>query len=300
MITLDFGNFPVNMKDPNGLAAQIFGEFVNPGDGGFAGEGYFFWGDYTDEFNNSQLWVFGDLMVDPEYLPAEFLDFDSVISEIQVYNNADYNSAYATYRLIAYGFSITGWDAYELFETGNIAGLYSGESLYILGGGVNDTLVGGNLADEIFGYNGNDRIEGKGGNDILDGEGGKDVLIGGTGNDDFSFSGNSNFQVKAVDADKILDFTSSDWIVLEKDAFTRLTLSNVNGNQLQASQFVANTSGNATTTAHRIIYDTDDNKLYYDPDGSNLTKAKILIATFAGTSVDPVLADFWVQDSYTS
>ena len=49
--------------------------------------------------------------------------------------------------------------------------------------------------------------------------------------------------------------------------------------------FAANTSGLATTAAHRLIYETDQGRLWFDADGSAADETRILVATFTGNPV---------------
>ncbi len=77
----------------------------------------------------------------------------------------------------------------------------TGESVYINGGGGNDTLTGGVSSDFLVGGGGNDMLNGGGGNDRFIGGGGNDTMTGGTGADTFIFTG-------APGTDTITDFVS--------------------------------------------------------------------------------------------
>jgi Ca2+-binding RTX toxin-like protein len=103
-------------------------------------------------------------------------------------------------------------------------------------------------------------IIGNAGANVLDGGAGNDILTGSGGNDTFRFS----TPLSGANIDDIADYSvASDDIEIDNAVFTGLA-----AGALAASAFVANTSGQATTAAQRIIYDTDDGILYFDRDGS--------------------------------
>ena len=77
--------------------------------------------------------------------------------------------------------------------------------------------------------------------------------------------------------DTILDFQKGiDRIELDDSVFAGLDLG-----KLDASAFVANATGVATSADQRIIYDTDSGQLFYDADGS-LGGAAVLFGIVAG------------------
>ncbi len=120
-----------------------------------------------------------------------------------------------------------------------------------------DDMLTGNAARNIlYGYDGMDTLNG--------GEG-KDVLRGGDDADSFVF----NSALVAANEDRIIDFVAGeDVLVLDSAVFTGLT-----SGTLDASMFVANADGVATTADQRIIYETDTGKVYYDSDGSGGAEA---------------------------
>ena len=61
---------------------------------------------------------------------------------------------------------------------------------------------------------------------------------------------------------------------------------------LSADAFAINSSGNATASSHRIIYEADTGELYFDKDGSG-SAAKVRFATL-GTNLSLTNADFLV------
>jgi Ca2+-binding RTX toxin-like protein len=105
-------------------------------------------------------------------------------------------------------------------------------------------------------------ILGNSGANIINGAAGNDVLTGGSAADIFVFDSALN---ATTNIDQITDYNViDDTIRLENAIFTALTTTGT----LAAAAFVANTSGTATTTSHRVIYETDTGKLFYDSNGS--------------------------------
>ncbi|EYD75628.1 Neutral zinc metallopeptidase [Rubellimicrobium mesophilum DSM 19309] len=121
-------------------------------------------------------------------------------------------------------------------------------------------LTGNTLAQTITGNAGVNR---------LNGGAGMDRLAGGAGGDVFVFStalGASN--IDTISDYKVVD----DQFDLDDAVFTKLVLGN-----LASGAFVSNTTGLASATGHRIIYENDTGALFYDPDGSG-TAARIQFA----------------------
>ncbi|HML42225.1 MAG TPA: DUF5801 repeats-in-toxin domain-containing protein [Hyphomicrobium zavarzinii] len=139
-------------------------------------------------------------------------------------------------------------------------------------------LISGTNGDEINGFGGNDVLIGNSGNDELNGGLGNDLLVGGSGSDRFIFNTTLN---SATNVDTILDFDanpadgSQDYIYLDNGAglFSALP-----GGTLSSAAFVANTTGEASASSQRIIFDTNTGALYYDADG-NGAGAKVQFAT---------------------
>ncbi|MBR0555865.1 S8 family serine peptidase [Ciceribacter sp. L1K23] len=149
-----------------------------------------------------------------------------------------------------------------------------------IGGDGGDRLYGNSGSNSLYGMRGNDTLNGRGGNDSLNGHRGNDNLYGGSGNDKLSGgSGNDSFYFNtklnsSTNVDTISDFSVvDDRIVLENSIFTKLTKTGT----LFSSAFVANTSGFATDSKDRIIYETDTGKLYYDSNG-NASGGRVLFA----------------------
>ena len=199
----------------------------------------------------------------------------------------------------------------------------------LLGGDGNDVLSGGDDDDKLFGDTGNDVLGGGFGDDMLQGGTGSDVLSGGSGDDilqgdadgdvlrggygDDSLHGGTGSDVLTGgegsdhfvfdtpfngvdDIDQISDFNqNSDWswdedeeadmIVLSSSIFSALA----KGYLLQDS-FVAGTV--AKKAEERILYNSAEQSLSYDPDGSGVSAA-VRFATFLGT-VTISASDFYV------
>lgn len=137
------------------------------------------------------------------------------------------------------------------------------EKLNLIGGG-NINGTGNSHANTIVGNAGNNVLNGGLGADTLDGRGGKDVFL-------------FNSALGGGNVDTLLNYSvADDSIKLENAIFTALAATGT----LAGSRFVANAAGIATTLDHRIIYETDTGKIFYDSNGSAAGGA-ILFATVA-------------------
>jgi Ca2+-binding RTX toxin-like protein len=147
--------------------------------------------------------------------------------------------------------------------------------------GSRDLLLTGNgKGNEIVGSTGDDTIKGLDGSDSLIGGLGKDVLTGGKGKDLFYFL----TPPSSSNVDTIKDFShKDDFIFLSRTAhFGVLDPAAPPGAMpLPPSAFHASKSGKAHDATDRILYDTDDGKLYFDADGTGDGQRK-LIASFSG------------------
>jgi Ca2+-binding RTX toxin-like protein len=137
------------------------------------------------------------------------------------------------------------------FSLDNSAGVRFIERLTLTGTN-NTTGVGNALANVLIGNSGNNTLYGGLGND---------TLTGGAGNDTFVF----NTPLGPTNIDRITDFSvADDRMRLDDAIFNAIALGT-----LANTAFVANTTGLATTIDHRIIYETDTGRLFYDSDGLN-------------------------------
>ncbi len=156
-----------------------------------------------------------------------------------------------------------------------------------LQGGANINGTGNLLNNSLAGNTGNNTLIGAAGNDIISGGAGNDILIGGTGNDTLTGgSGKDAFVLNAppsasTNVDQIADFSvADDTIRLENAIFTKIGAAGA----LSSSAFVRNSTGHATTSSQRLIYESDTGELYYDSNGS-ASGGSVLIAV-----MDPNLA----------
>ncbi|HZH50262.1 MAG TPA: calcium-binding protein [Microvirga sp.] len=131
----------------------------------------------------------------------------------------------------------------------------------------NDKIYGLGGDDSLFGMGGNDTLSGGNGDDLLFGGAGKDALRGGSGYDGFVFAEKPS----RTNIDKILDFNvKHDYIYLFRSAFPKVGA----GETLSKNAYWASSSGKAHDRSDRIIYDRDDGRLYYDPDGTGPAASK--------------------------
>lgn len=128
----------------------------------------------------------------------------------------------------------------------------------LAGGADADVLNGGHGADTLQGDGGADRLVGGVGDDLLTGGAGRDVLFGNDGADSFRF----DLAAPPDAADLIRDFDS-----LEGDRILLLGTGLAAGT-LDAAAFRAHPSGWAASPAHRLIYETDNGRLWFDADGN--------------------------------
>lgn len=152
------------------------------------------------------------------------------------------------------------------------------------GGAGNDRLYGGQGADTLAGGLGLDLLKGGAGDDILNGGQGNDTLNGEAGHDTFVFSD----ALSASNIDRISDFDPMfDIVSLENFVFKGL-----NAGALTATSFASNTTGYATDSLDRIIYESDTGRLYYDSDG-NGASARILFSVIS-PNLGISWQSFWV------
>jgi Ca2+-binding RTX toxin-like protein len=128
----------------------------------------------------------------------------------------------------------------------------------------------------ITGSSGNDDIWGGGGDDTIIGAGGNDTMFGNFGNDWYVF----NAAPGEANADRINGFTRHeiegiDKIVLDSSVMTELGTPGQFGAEDDRFYSAAGATGGIEED-HRVIYDTEAGRLYYDPDGSGMAQAQLL------------------------
>lgn len=212
----------------------------------------------------------------------------------------------------------TGDDGYEIFS--------GGENIFELAGegtdtvySHNDATLGANLENlvlledffandptsTIYTGRGNEldnriiaqtnqymvNLYGGAGNDYLEGETGADHFIGGSGADQFYVS-DQGFGLFGARMQTIRDFTSGeDVILLDNALFTNLGAEGT----LDAAAFHSGSGAGAVaqTAEHRIIYNEDNGRLYYDPDGAG-GDDQTFVLRLGNASTEPEAGDFVV------
>lgn len=179
--------------------------------------------------------------------------------------------------------------------TGNIQQIISGA-------GGHDVINGLGGIDNLAGGTGNDTLDGGSGNDFVFGGRGHDLISGGLGQDVLSGNIDVNFEndritvnrdpsedrflfdvaAGAANADRIGDFDSLDFIVLDGSVFTSLT--GTSGRAIAARNFVLGTQ--AQDADDFIIYDGTTGSLWYDADGSGAGGKALIARLYSGTTYD--------------
>ena len=159
------------------------------------------------------------------------------------------------------------------FGSGTISGSFSGTFVSM------ERVLSGNGADILLGAAGGQTLSARGGDDTLAGGAGNDALWGGGGADAFVFR-----EMGTANADQIGDFSSgSDKLHLDDAAFTAI---GAMGNFAAAdARFKANSSGTATDTNDRVVFNTSTGQLYYDADGSGSGAAQLIATVQSGATV---------------
>ncbi|MDB5507451.1 MAG: Hemolysin-type calcium-binding region [Devosia sp.] len=124
-------------------------------------------------------------------------------------------------------------------------------------------------------------ITGNAGANILNGMLGSDRLNGGAGADRFDFS----TALGADNIDTIVGYSVADDTIRLDDAIFSVLPTDA----LAGARFAANTTGTATDSADRIIYETDTGKLFYDSNGDaagGSVQFALLAANLALTASD--------------
>ncbi len=130
----------------------------------------------------------------------------------------------------------------------------------------NDRLLLSEFGDRANGYGGNDKIFGFGGSDYLRGNAGDDTITGGTGSDVLvGGAGSDKYAYNAPDegGDIILTFAAADYFRFKGASFG-LTYKGA----LKAQNFWKNDTGLAHDASDRFIFNTTDDSLWFDSDGT--------------------------------
>lgn len=191
-------------------------------------------------------------------------------------------------KSITFNIAVTGSSSSQLIGTKGVdymAGF--GGSQTLNGGAGNDILTAsrfdteGNIGDTIYGEAGNDDISGKEGNDTLNGGVGNDELTGGSGADTFIF----DMALKS-NLDKITDFEHLlDEIQLSLSIFTNIKGADsvFDGADLLSGSWTGKQKVNASSSNEHLIFNTANNGVYYDADGSG-KGAAVQFATLVGVN----------------
>jgi Ca2+-binding RTX toxin-like protein len=146
----------------------------------------------------------------------------------------------------------------------------------ITGAAGNDTIYGGAGNDTLTGSAGRDVVYGGAGNDLLYGGTGADYLSGGLGSDAFIFNTRPSGDGLA-EMDIVQDYTRSDLVVFDNDAFAGLGATG----WLAAQMFKVVGFGGVVDADDRLIYNGKTGVLTYDANGSG-AGGRTVIADFAG------------------
>ena len=139
-----------------------------------------------------------------------------------------------------------------------------------------EVVVAGNGDDLIKASSGDDNLNGGGGNDTLYGSYGSDQLAGGDGADVFVF----DTWLDEMNVDLLVDFNAA-----EDKIYLKLSIFEALGQEGTLSEEAFTLGDQATTEAHRIIYDPNMGYLMYDLDGVGGEQA-ILIAVLDAFSLN--------------
>lgn len=153
-----------------------------------------------------------------------------------------------------------------------------------------DFIIGGRYRERLVGNSGDDTLQGGfsmvGGQDTLHGGLGRDRLTGGEGDDTFYF------RSPAERGDVIVDFSNTgqdDVLQIHAGGFG---LTNLATGPLAAARFRLGATNRAGDADDRFIFDTRNDSLWFDRDGTGKRFDPVMIARFLG---DP---SFGANDIY--
>jgi Ca2+-binding RTX toxin-like protein len=156
----------------------------------------------------------------------------------------------------------------------------------VIGSDGADNIIGSSVGNDLSGGAGNDMLNGGAGNDTLNGGLGKDVLYGGLGADHFVF----DTALSSSSTNVIKDFaTRVDKLVLDDDVFKNM----VGKGALGSGNFITGTR--ALQLDDYLIYNTTNDMLYFDADGSGSRYVMVEVAKIelAGSAA-PTHTDFLI------
>ena len=131
----------------------------------------------------------------------------------------------------------------------------------VLRGGIGNDIIRGNAGNDLItGNTGTDFLYGDDGNDTLQGGDGVDFLRGDAGRDTFVFDTEKAFD-QSTGIDVVLDFQTSDKLVLHRRTFTGLT-----NNQVSFESVSSITQ--AQQSSAQITYIRSTGALYYNQNGA--------------------------------
>ena len=154
-----------------------------------------------------------------------------------------------------------------------------------------ENIIAGQYNDILMGNKLNNRFEGGDGDDSLNGGLGNDTLIGGDGEDTFIFNTKLN---KSSNVDTITDFSQTDDVIqLALSIFTNIKGGDntFDAYDIEVDTWAANQKVNATSDAH-LIFNSSNQGLYYDADGSGKGAAVHFASLASMTSID--VTDFQI------
>ena len=152
--------------------------------------------------------------------------------------------------------------------------------------------VGGQLVSVALGTNGKNEFDAASGYGVYYGFGGVDTLTGGDNGNTFIGGSGSDVMTLGSGVDKVLfdslsgtdtvnGFTpSSDLVQLARSVMTALGAAGA----LSSNEFASNSTGVASTSAVRVVYNQATGALFYDADGSG-SGSSVQLATLIGLPV---------------
>lgn len=166
--------------------------------------------------------------------------------------------------------TVKSTSSYRLGENIEKLVLTGGKKRNATGNSGANTISGNRVANVLSGLEGNDKLYGGKGNDRLYGGAGRDTLTAGSGADRFCI------QNKSEGIDTVTDFSRSS---RDKIELQRANFGNLPKGTLAARYFRSNTKGLAMDKDDRLVFNTTNDTLYFDPDGSG-SKAAVALVKF--------------------